>query len=1142
MASSSPNSPSNGYLRTPAIAGDTVAFVTEDDLWSVDVGGGVARRLTANLSEVSRPALSPDGEWVGFTSRDEHHPEVYAMPAAGGEAKRLTWLGANSMVRGWTPTGAILFATDAGRPFFGDFVLASVPPIGGPVETLPWGPATEAAWGSRGEVVLGRFTADPARWKRYRGGRAGKLWIDRSGDGSFRPLVAALDGNLAHPMWVGGRVWFVSDHEGIGNLYSCRPDGADLTRHTDHDRYYARFAASDGRRVVYAHAADLWLYDPSTGEARKIEIDLRSPRVQRHRKFASAADHQRAAALHPAGHSVAVTTRASAFVMGLWEGAVRQVGCEQGVRYRAAAFSGDGTAVVCVADTGTDVAIEVHPMPATAPDADQKEENKAGTAARPTRRRRPAGSSALAVQRGKVTITPEGVRRVGGLDLGCIEEVRPAPVGSLVALSTHRWELVVVDTETGLARVLDRSPHAWLGQLAWSPDGRWLAYSASLRSAKTASIRLCEVQTGVTADVTTPEFGDWAPAWDPEGKYLYFLSARVFDPVADSVHFEYSFPRAVRPYVVTLRADLSSPLIPPPRGISSREPREKPNGPDGGARNQTAPAKPPSVVEVDLAGIGDRIQPLPVPEGRYIQIGGLPGKLLFSSKPVEGTLRRDPLSSEPEAPNGSLEVFDFAELRHETLFGGLGAWFTVSQDRTTLLYESGRELRAIRAGEKPPEGKDNAEGANRKSGWIDLGRIRVSVDPGCEWRQMLLEAWRNMRNHFWVEDMSRVDWEAVRDRYLPLVDRVATRLEFSDLVWEMQGELGTSHAYELGGDYRPAPSYAIGSLGTDLRWDPASRRWRVARLLRGDPSDPETASPLRAPGVNVSVGDAILAVNGQPVSADAGPAALLVNQAGMLAELTVEPAGGGPTRALTVQTLRDERAARYRDWVAANREAVRAATGGRVGYLHIPDMGARGYAEFHRALGAEVDHDGLIVDVRHNGGGHVSPLLLEKLARRRIGFDVPRFGQPLPYPDYSPAGPLVALTDESAGSDGDIFTHGFKLFGLGPVIGKRTWGGVIGISPRHVLADGGFTTQPEYSFWFADVGWGIENHGTEPDIEVDIRPQDHAAGRDPQLERAIAVAMRLVRSAKPLRPDLRRRPRLTPPALPPRPAAASRRR
>jgi tricorn protease len=347
----------------------------------------------------------------------------------------------------------------------------------------------------------------------------------------------------------------------------------------------------------------------------------------------------------------------------------------------------------------------------------------------------------------------------------------------------------------------------------------------------------------------------------------------------------------------------------------------------------------------------------------------------------------------------------------------------------------------------------------------------------------------------------------------------------------MQGELGTSHAYEMGGDYRQEPSYPIGFLGADLGWDEAASCWRVARLIHGEPGEPNAFSPLMGPGINVGAGSMLRAINGHRLGPKAAPNELLVHQARSEVVLTVSDAAGGNVRDVTVTTLRSEFPLRYREWVDANRRRVHEETGGKCGYVHIPDMGPRGFAEFHRLYLSEVQYDALIVDVRFNRGGHVSQLLLEKLARKRIGYDVSRWGTPEPYPSYSVAGPMIALTNQHAGSDGDIFSHCFKLMGLGPLIGKRTWGGVVGIWPRNLLVDGTMMTQPEFSFWFVDVGWGVENYGTDPDIDVDIAPQDYRAGRDPQMAKAIEVVLNELEEHPVVRPRFEDRPNLAPPLL-----------
>ncbi len=1022
-----------GYYRYPTIYGDNIVFVSEDDLWSVPARGGVARRLTSGLGMATHPALSADGQWLAFSGRDEGPAEVYVMPAQGGEAQRLTFLGANSSVVGWRGD-EVIFSSDAQQPFRPPQLWAVKP--GAPPRRLPFGPATWISHGPDGRCVLGRNAIDPARWKRYRGGTAGDLWIGKE---KFRRLIE-LKGNPSRPMWIGNRIYFLSDHDGVGNLYSCSPGGKDLRKHTHHKEFYVRHPSTDGRRIVYHAGADLFVFD---SESRKVAVEYDSPRTQRNRKFVDAAKYLESFAPHPQGHLLALTTRGKCFTFGNWEGPVEQHGDH--ARYRLARWLNDGKRIVVVSDAG--------------------------------------GEETLVV----------GAKPMKGLAIGRVVDLRVSPKADAVALSNHRNELMHVDLKTGKARVLDKSEWAQITGFDWSPDGRWVAYSWAA-SQHTSQIKVCEVKTGKTHAVTWPVLLDVSPAFDPEGKYLYFLSYREFDPVYDALHFDLGFPRGARPYLITLRKDLPSPFLPVPKPSEEKKDEKKPK---------------PVQVEIDFAGIEWRVLAFPVEDARYQQIAAVKGKVLFSWLPVEGALAGDAWPPSPEPPaKATLDVFDFETLKEETLVKNISS-FTIAADGKTLAYRAGNKLRVIKLGEKLDEAAAK-EPPGKKSGWVDLGRVKVSVVPGDEWRQMYREAWRLQRDHFWTPDMSKVDWQAVYDRYLPLVERVATRAEFSDLMWEMQGELGTSHAYEMGGDYRQPPRYDVGLLGADLDG------WRIRRIVQGDPWDESARSPLAAPGLNIREGDVITAINGKPVAPDS-----LVNLARTEVLLTV----GG--RTVTVKTLGSEQPLRYREWVETNRRIVHERTGGRVGYVHVPDMGPHGYAEFHRYFLAEIDREGLIVDVRYNGGGHVSALLLEKLARRRIGYDQSRWFGAQPYPPDSVLGPMLALTNEFAGSDGDIFSHGFKLLKLGPLIGKRTWGGVVGIWPRHHLADGSFTTQPEFSFWFQDVGWKVENYGTDPDIEVEFRPQDYVAGRDPQLERALREMAGLLRKHPPKHPDLSRRPKLS---------------
>ncbi len=1078
------------YLRFPTIHDDTVVFVAEDDLWTVPAGGGRAWRLTAGVAEASHPRLSPDGSRLAFTGREDGPAEVYVMPAVGGVSNRLTFEAATlCSVTSWDPHGAIVYSSDAAQPHSRGW-LRRVHPDGGLPESLGLGPARTIGYGTGGRIALGRRgSREPAWWKRYRGGTSGELWVDPDGSGEFSVLID-LAGNPFDPCWVGDRVYFLSDHEGVGNVYSCTPDGQDLRRYTDHDEYYARSLTTDGNTLVYQSAGDLFMMRPDE-VPRQIDVRLDSSRTQRTRRFVDAADYLDGVRLNPDGSGLAITSRGKAFSFGTWEGPVRQHGEPDGIRYRLLTWLPDQKRLVAVAADETD-----HEY--------------------------------------LVLLTADGSAppyQLTDTDLGRFVELEVAPTGERFAVTTQRMELHLVDVGSGEIRRIDDNTHHEITDVTWSWDGRWLAYTYPESSAMSA-IKLFRTDTGETSYATRPVLRDRRPAFDPEGQYLYFVGERTFDPVYDNLQWDANFPRGERPYAVALRNNVPSPFAPRPRPVHSEDAEQVRH-----ATEELAEEAPVKQLEIDLDGIEHRVVAFPVPEGRYGRVLGIKGKVLYSHFEIEGSRAdRRPLRA-PRKPNGTLECFDFDKQQQERLTDEISD-FELGPDRRTLLYRSGDRLRVLAAGDKPDADADDDPG--RASGWIDLDRVKVSVRPAAEWRQMFREAWRLQRDQFWTEDMSGIDWNRMYERYLPLVDRVSTRSELSDLIWELQGELGTSHAYEMGGEYRPGPDYRQGFLGVDWSYDAERDSYRFARILDGDPWDVDATSPLNRPGTGIRVGDELLAINGQSVGGGrrnrAPPVKTgerLVNQADQEVELTVRT-GDEPPRTVAVRASANEQPVRYRDWVEANRRRVHEETGDRVGYIHVPDMGPDGYAEFHRGFLAEFDRDGLLVDVRYNRGGNVSALLLQKLARRRLGYGYARWGDPEIYPSEAPRGPMVALTNEWAGSDGDIFSHVFKLMGLGPLIGKRTWGGVVGIWPRHHLADGTVTTQPEYSFAFDDVGWKVENYGTDPDIEIDIAPQDYARDADPQLDRAIAEALHQLDVRPPHRPNPTDRPRLAAPPLPPR--------
>jgi tricorn protease len=705
-----------------------------------------------------------------------------------------------------------------------------------------------------------------------------------------------------------------------------------------------------------------------------------------------------------------------------------------------------------------------------------------------------------------------------------------------VATAGHDGTVRVTDIARGETRELDRSTFDAASGLGFSPDSRWLAWAAAGPLADEAGLRqikLADVVTGAVHEATPLRFHDREPVFTPDGRYLAFLSRRTFDPVYDQLRFDLSFPAATRPYLLRLAAATPGPLSPEPAGRALPWPSL---GADGGradaeARAEAVPAtddRPDVVVEPD--GLASRLVELPVAAGRLTDLRAVAGGLVWRSLPVAGELGEDRVQPFGDPVKGRLERLDLATGKVETLADEADG-VHASADGYTLVVRRDTTLKVRPAGRAPAPDDDRA-GFD-----VDLERVRITVDPADEWVQMYEEAARLMRRHFWVQDMAGVDWDAVVARYRPLAQRVATRDELHDLIRELHGELGTSHAYVLPTASEVPARQRLGYLGADLRRD-GEDRWRIAALPTAEPSVPGSRSPLEPVGARV--GDVVESIDGRLVDPVAGPGPLLVGGDGKVTEVGLRTAAG-ERRTVAVTLLGNERPLRYHAWVAATRAEVRARTGGRVGYLHVPDMQSPGWGELHRDLRIETSLDGLLCDFRGNRGGHTSQLVLERLSGVITAWENPRGFDAFTYPIDAPRGPMVALCDQYAGSDGDIVAMGFRQRGLGPLVGTRTWGGVIGIDMHYRLADGTLVTQPKYAFWFeGGAGWTIENHGIEPDVEVVIAPQDWATGRDPQLDKAIELVLGALDQHDPKRPPRRDdRPDRSLPVLPARPPAVS---
>ncbi|MDI3213308.1 S41 family peptidase [Arthrobacter sp. AL12] len=1178
---------SSSYFRFPHLHGDLVTFVAEDDVWIAPLGGGRAWRVSSLQLPARNPRFTPDGKRLVWTVIQGTAPEVVTADVDGGGYRQLSYFGhATTKVKGFTPDGDVL-VTSAFRQADSRLAHAySLPVSGGWAAELPLGPVESVAFGpvvgdERPVVLASVLSREPAWWKRYRGGAAGKLWIDADGNGEFERLAAELDGNLTDPMWVDGRIAFLSDHEAYGNLYSVLPNGSDLRRHTDHEDFYVRHAATDGRRVIFESAGELWLLPDLGSEAVKLEISLGSASQARRGAPLKPSKHLGEVVPDRTGGSSAVESHGTLHWLRHKDGPSRVLEATPGVRARLPRPFGAGR-IAYVADHDGVEALYLKAIaapletgsPASAspasgtPDAGTAAGHEAGQPAAPAPQQaaRPGGESDAATHlpspvpaaanarpgtvaavpaarpaaatpataddaadtagpaEGTVPATQEPSGRLTRIEFPKptrASAIEASPDGNWLAVGTAFGDIYLADTRTGALSVVSSIGEGSIEGFSWSPDSAWLGWSEPVTSFGSRSrLRITGVDdAGIAAggertiiEVTDGRFRDESPSFTPDGKYLAFLSNRSFDPVYDGHSFDLSFPSPIKPYLVALAADTASPFGP---SVDLQDDA----GTDAGAGTDAEGAHQDQVpaVRVDAEGLAHRVISVPVPQGNYSALTATDGALLWLDHELFGVTGDGRASLEDKNAAPCLVRFDLARRKTTTIVDALDS-YRLSGDGEKVVVLQDKQIRV-----SPANAKADEEAGQLVK--VDLSRIRVLLDPLSVWGQAFDEAWRLQRDFFWAEDMAGQDWDSVHARYRPIVDRLGSHDDLVDLLWELHGELGTSHAYVRPFAVTENGSNGQGRLGADLAFTGAG--WEITRILAGESSDPLATSPLTRPGADAKTGDVLLAIDGVELTAVRTPAMQLVGAAGRAVELTLRNGAGhgsqaGRQRRVAVVPVRDEERLRYQEWVAGNRRTVRQASQGTFGYLHIPDMMANGWAQLHRDLDTETALDGLIVDVRRNRGGHTSQLVAELIGRKVTGWSMPRGERPRTYPHHAPRGPVIILTDEFAGSDGDIITQVSKLRGIGPVIGTRTWGGVVGIDNRFALADGTGVTQPRYATWFSGgVGWGVENFGVAPDIEVTFPPHAYAAGTDPQLEYGIGALKEMIQELPTDRPPLR---------------------
>ena len=1059
-------------LRFPDIHDDQVVFVYGGDLWTASTSGGMATRLTAHPGLELFPKFSPDGKWIAFTGQYDGDEQVYVIPATGGVPRQLTFYpargplpprwGYDNQVYGWTPDGkSILFRSLRDHFDLGDCQLYTVSVEGGMPQALPMPTSGAGDFSPDGKkMVYSPLFRDFRTWKRYEGGWAQQLYVFDLATHDAEKFTTGPRANR-DPMWIGGRIYFASDRDGTLNLYVYDPASKQTDQLTHSKQWDVRWPGTDHKsQIVYELGGELQILDLRTGQSRAISITVPSDGLAMRPAHISVAEQLEGIALSPKGERALLVARGDVFTAPIEKGPTRNLTHSSNAHDKWARWSPDGAKIAFISDLSGEEEVYL---------IDQEGSGK-----------------------------PEQMTQ-GGHAMRYAPEW--APDGKRLAFSDKDGDLYVL---TLAGKQLEKIAHEKNGQLrdyTWSPDGNFLAFSLATVEGFRA-VNIWSVADGQIHSVTPPLFDSDSPSWDPDGNFLYFLSNREFQPQLSRIEFNFATNRGTGIFALTLRSDGKNPFPPESDEVTVSKEGEKPAAetakaeekkPDTlkkeeGKPGEKKPEKAREPLRIDFAGLEGRVTRVPVEADNYGGIHALPGYLLY--------LRFGSFYyGRSSYPDSALVLFSIKD-RKETVLAEKVDGYAVSANGAKVLVRAGRDLKLYDA---KPEGKPNPKPVSTAG----LAEDRI---PQQEWAEIFNEVWRRYRDFFYVKNMNGYDWQALRGQYSALLQYVSNRADLNYVLGEMVAELNVSHAYIEGGDLEIPKRAPVGLPGARLELDPAAGRYRIARIFPGQNEEEIYRSPLTEVGVNAKEGDYLLAIDGRELTARDNPYEFLRNKAANPVEWTVnsKPSLEG-ARKISYRPIAAETHLLYLDWVARNRAYVTQKTGGRIGYIQVPDMGASGIREFIKYYYPQIRKEGLIVDVRANGGGNVSQMLINRLRRVLLGTEFARtVEQTGTYPDATFVGPMVCLMNETSASDGDIFPYMFREAHLGPLIGKRTWGGVVGITGHGPLLDGGNVFVPESATASNDGRWVIEGHGVDPDIEVTNEPRDVIAGKDAQLDRAIA--------------------------------------
>ncbi len=1073
-------------LRFPATNDRQIVFCYAGELYTVPKDGGTARRLTSGPGYSSFPRFSADGTQLAFTSQYDGNTEVYVMPGEGGVPKRLTTtatlnrddisdrMGPNNIVMTWENTKPLVVFRSRKKTF--NSFLGELYTVGLDAELPQQLPLPRGGFASfspdDSKMAFNRVFREFRTWKHYRGGMADDVWIYDFKTGTTTNLTNNEAQDIC-PMWgADNRIYFISDRDGRMNLFSTDLTGKDTKQLTSFKDYDIKFPSIGKESIVFEQAGYIWRYDLANGKSAPVPIDIKEDFASGRSAFIDASKNIQSVNTAPDAQRVIVVARGDLFSVPMKEGTARNLTRTSNAHERDAAWSPDGKWIAYNSDA--------------------------------------TGENELYVRSQDGKGQPQQL--TSNADTYYYQAIW-SPDSKKLLWSDRLQRLRYIDVASKAVTLVDEDKTGEINGYDWSPDSNWITWSRPEENGgdKVSLFSLADKKTTAVTD-------DWYSADNPtfsdDGKYLMLTSSRDFKPIFGQTDFSNVYRDLERVYLVTLAKDTEAPLGPRSDEVGKKKDKDKdaekkdgdkkdadkktdekkPDDKKGGdAKDKDKDAKKPVTVKVDLDGIGDRLSALEIAPGNYNNLRMVDNRIFY--------LRRTVADDQAEEDDGNdrdrkqhLCVYSMED-RKETVLGDVNS-YEITADGKKMLVKIKKDYAIIDLPKDKLETKDHE---------LKLAGLDMQLDRHVEWTQIYNEAWRHMRDFFYAPNMNGVDWKAMRDKYAALVPFVNHRNDLTYLIGELIAELNNGHAYTGGGERPDTPRIKLGLLGAELSRDPASKAYKIDRILPGENWSKHARSPLTAIGVNVKPGDYILAINGIPVSTLPNLYDALIGTADKQVILRVnsKPADDG-ARDVTVVPIADESPLYYKEWVQKNVDEVSKKTNGEVGYIHIPDMGQEGLNEFTKQYFPQIRKKGLIVDVRGNGGGFVSPLVIERLRRALVMIEIARNGTPQTNPSQTFLGPMVALCNEFSASDGDIFPYRFKAMGLGKLIGKRTWGGVVGIRNPLPLTDGGQLFRPEFAPYSKDgKGWVIEGHGVDPDIVVDNDPAKEFKGEDQQLNRAI---------------------------------------